>query len=56
MNRRPNIAGVLTGYAEPGVKTVLPGKAIEMDFRLVPNQDPDDIFAKVAGPSQGPRL
>ncbi len=43
-----NIAGFLTGYTEPGVKTVLPGKAMaKMDFRLVPNQDPDDLFEKL---------
>ena len=43
-----NIAGFLTGYTEPGVKTVLPAKAMaKMDFRLVPNQDPDDIFEKL---------
>ena len=43
-----NIAGVLTGYTEPGVKTVLPGQAMaKMDFRLVPEQRPDDILAKL---------
>ncbi len=43
-----NIAGFLTGYTEPGVKTVLPAKAMaKMDFRLVPNQHPDDILAKL---------
>ena len=43
-----NIAGFLTGYTEPGVKTVLPAKTMaKMDFRLVPNQDPDDIFEKL---------
>lgn len=43
-----NIAGLITGYTEPGVKTVLPAKAMaKMDFRLVPNQDPDDIFDKL---------
>ena len=42
-----NIAGFLSGYTEPGVKTVLPAKAMaKMDFRLVPNQHPDDILAK----------
>ena len=31
-----------------GVKTVLPARAMaKMDFRLVPNQDPDDILAKL---------
>lgn len=43
-----NIAGFLSGYTEPGVKTVLPAKAMaKMDFRLVPNQQPDDILAKL---------
>lgn len=43
-----NIAGFLSGYTEPGVKTVLPAKAMaKMDFRLVPNQHPDDILAKL---------
>jgi acetylornithine deacetylase/succinyl-diaminopimelate desuccinylase-like protein len=43
-----NIAGFLTGYTEPGVKTVLPAKAMaKMDFRLVPNQRPADILAKL---------
>ena len=43
-----NIAGFLSGYTEPGVKTVLPAKAMaKMDFRLVPNQNPDDILKKL---------
>lgn len=43
-----NIAGFLSGYTEPGVKTVLPAKAMaKMDFRLVPNQRPADILAKL---------
>lgn len=43
-----NIAGFLTGYTEPGIKTVLPAKAMaKMDFRLVPNQRPDDILEKL---------
>jgi len=43
-----NIAGFLTGYTEPGVKTVLPAKAMaKMDFRLVPDQRPDDILEKL---------
>jgi acetylornithine deacetylase/succinyl-diaminopimelate desuccinylase-like protein len=43
-----NIAGFLTGYTEQGVKTVLPAKAMaKMDFRLVPEQNPDDILAKL---------
>ena len=43
-----NIAGFISGYTEAGVKTVLPAKAMaKMDFRLVPNQDPNDIFDKL---------
>jgi acetylornithine deacetylase/succinyl-diaminopimelate desuccinylase-like protein len=43
-----NIAGLLSGYTEEGVKTVLPAKAMaKMDFRLVPDQDPEDILAKL---------
>jgi acetylornithine deacetylase/succinyl-diaminopimelate desuccinylase-like protein len=43
-----NIAGFLSGYTEAGVKTVLPAKAMaKMDFRLVPNQNPNDILGKL---------
>jgi len=43
-----NIAGIISGYTDEGIKTVLPAKAkAKMDFRLVPNQDPDDIFQKL---------
>ena len=43
-----NIAGLLSGYTDEGVKTVLPARAMaKMDFRLVPDQDPDDILAKL---------
>lgn len=43
-----NIAGFLSGYIEPGIKTVLPARAMaKMDFRLVPNQDPNDILEKL---------
>ena len=43
-----NIAGFLSGYTDPGVKTVLPAKAMaKMDFRLVPDQRPDDILEKL---------
>jgi acetylornithine deacetylase/succinyl-diaminopimelate desuccinylase-like protein len=43
-----NIAGFLSGYTEPGIKTVLPAKAMaKMDFRLVPEQRPDDILEKL---------
>ncbi len=42
------ICGFGSGYTGQGSKTVLPSRAIaKLDFRLVPNQRPDDIFAKV---------
>jgi acetylornithine deacetylase/succinyl-diaminopimelate desuccinylase-like protein len=43
-----NIAGLLSGYTGEGVKTVLPAQAMaKMDFRLVPDQDPDDLLHKL---------
>ena len=43
-----NIAGLVSGYTGEGSKTVLPAKAMaKIDFRLVPNQDPEDILAKL---------
>jgi len=43
-----NIAGLLSGYTGGGIKTVLPAKAMaKIDFRLVPDQDPHDIVAKL---------
>jgi acetylornithine deacetylase/succinyl-diaminopimelate desuccinylase-like protein len=43
-----NITGLVSGYGGEGVKTILPAKAMaKMDFRLVPDQDPDDILAKL---------
>lgn len=45
-----NIAGIQAGYAGVGPKTVIPSEAMaKMDFRLVPQQDPDDILAKLRG-------
>ncbi len=42
------VDGIGAGYTGPGPKTVLPAQALaKMDFRLVPDQDPDDIFAKL---------
>jgi acetylornithine deacetylase/succinyl-diaminopimelate desuccinylase-like protein len=41
-----NIAGMKTGYSGPGMKTVLPAEASSwLDFRLVPEQHPDEILA-----------
>ena len=43
-----NIAGLVSGYTGEGSKTVLPAKAMaKIDFRLVPNQEPDDILARL---------
>jgi len=42
------ICGTTSGYSGPGPKTVIPSSAsAKVDFRLVPNQDPDDIIAKL---------
>jgi len=42
-----NIAGIWAGYTEQGSKTVLPAEAhCKMDFRLVPNQDPEELYGK----------
>lgn len=43
-----NIAGLVSGYTGEGSKTVLPARAMaKIDFRLVPDQDPADILAKL---------
>ena len=43
-----NIAGLASGYTGQGSKTVLPAKAMaKIDFRLVPDQDPQDIQQKL---------
>ncbi len=43
-----NIQGITTGYQGPGNKTVIPARAsAKLDLRLVPTQDPEDIFAKL---------
>jgi len=40
-----NIAGIWAGYQGPGMKTVIPAIATaKVDFRLVPKQDPKEIF------------
>jgi acetylornithine deacetylase/succinyl-diaminopimelate desuccinylase-like protein len=42
------IDGLSSGYEGEGPKTVLPARAmVKVDFRLVPDQDPDDILAKL---------
>ncbi len=48
--RRPtaNIAGIWAGYTGPGSKTVLPKEIhCKMDFRLVPNQDPEELLGRL---------
>ncbi len=43
-----NIAGLVSGYTGEGTKTVLPAHAMaKIDFRLVPDQDPQDILEKM---------
>jgi len=43
-----NIAGFGSGYQGPGTKTIIPAKAkAKVDFRLVPDQDPEDILGKL---------
>ena len=43
-----NICGFDAGYTGPGSKTVLPNFAsVKLDFRLVPNQNPDDVLDKL---------
>lgn len=45
-----NIAGLTAGWQGPGSKTVIPAEATaKLDFRLVPDQDPADILAKLRG-------
>ncbi len=43
-----NIAGLVSGYALEGAKTVLPSSALaKIDFRLVPKMDPKKQFARL---------
>jgi acetylornithine deacetylase/succinyl-diaminopimelate desuccinylase-like protein len=43
-----NIQGITSGYQGVGSKTVIPARAsAKLDFRLVPDQDPRDIFARL---------
>lgn len=43
-----NISGLITGYTNKGVKTILPSTAtVKLDFRLVPNMDPKIQFNKL---------
>ena len=41
------VHGIVGGFVAPGAKTVIPARAsAKVSMRLVPNQDPDDIFKK----------
>jgi acetylornithine deacetylase/succinyl-diaminopimelate desuccinylase-like protein len=43
-----NIQGFTAGYQGEGMKTIVPAQAsAKVDFRLVPDQNPVDIFAKL---------
>ena len=43
-----NIAGIWAGYTGPGSKTVLPKEVhVKLDFRLVPEQDPEELLKKL---------
>jgi acetylornithine deacetylase/succinyl-diaminopimelate desuccinylase-like protein len=43
-----NIQGINTGYQGDGDKTIVPAHAsAKLDFRLVPDMDPDDILARL---------
>ena len=42
------ICGITTGYQGKGTKTVLPARAsAKVDFRIVPDQEPDDLMLKL---------
>jgi acetylornithine deacetylase/succinyl-diaminopimelate desuccinylase-like protein len=43
-----NICGFASGYSGEGMKTIIPATATaKLDMRLVPDQDPDDVFEKL---------
>lgn len=43
-----NICGLWSGYSGPGTKTILPATAgVKIDFRLVPNQTPEQVLAQL---------
>ncbi|MFZ8940430.1 MAG: M20/M25/M40 family metallo-hydrolase [Gemmobacter sp.] len=43
-----NIQGIIAGYTGPGTKTIVPNEArVRLDFRLIPNIQPDAAIAKL---------
>ncbi len=43
-----NIAGMIAGYTGPGSKTIVPNEArVKMDFRLIPNIDPEQALERL---------
>ncbi len=43
-----NICGMISGYTGAGVKTIVPRVArVKLDFRLVPDQRPEDLLGKL---------
>ncbi|WP_162784651.1 M20/M25/M40 family metallo-hydrolase [Paracoccus suum] len=43
-----NIQGIVAGYTGRGTKTIVPNEArVRMDFRLIPNMQPDAALAKL---------
>ncbi len=48
-----NIDGALTGYTGEGSKTVIPSYAfVKVDFRLVPDQDPEEVYRALVEEAQ----
>jgi acetylornithine deacetylase/succinyl-diaminopimelate desuccinylase-like protein len=44
-----NLSGVQTGYTGPGARSAIPSRAVaKMEMRLVPDQDPDVLFERIA--------
>ena len=43
-----NIQGIIAGYTGPGTKTIVPNEArARLDFRLIPNMQPDAAIRKI---------
>jgi len=42
-----NVDGFSSGYTGPGTKTIVPAEAVlRLDFRLVPNMDPEKVYRR----------